>query len=460
MRLLVNNRLEREELIKYFVLFGFAVFSIGIGFYFSTPSEILNGLKALIIHHGLVDTDAFYIGGIGAAFVNSGLAVVISLALFVLTRTRIGSGEISGILMVFGYSFFGKTIFNMLPLTLGVYFYAFLTKDKLSVHSPMACYASAVGPIVSVLAFHNEFLGYGSLFAIIFGIIVGFITGILIAYFAKLMKVLIRGKSMYVGGFTAGVVAILMNSLLKGIGLGHGPYENPPFVDQSYSMPLVISMVLLFLYLIIIGVIGHGGLVYSLKLLIEENPKRDYVKSHGFYVAITSAGLLGLIGLLYFLIMPGAKMHGEMWAGIFTMSAFSVIGLIPRYIYPFIIGMVGGGFLIGGVNGIVTGGGFLTGAMTKIAARPTMMGTYVGSGISPVTEKFGLRQTIVLGLIYGIITPNLAVIHGWMNTYNSGFALGLVVILFCTEEFRLINAEMALYDRMNKYGFMDRFKDK
>ncbi len=446
-----------SEKIKYAVFAGFALLSICIGFYFSAPADILDGLKTLILHHGLIDSDAFYIGGIGAAFVNSGLTVLISLFLFMLTRTSIGSSSISALLMMYGYSFYGKTVFNILPLMLGVYLYAHVKGEKLSKHSPMAGFASAVGPIVSVIAFHNEILGKGSLIAIMVGIGLGLVTGVLIAYFANYMKVLIRGKSMYVGGFTAGVVAILMNSLLNGLGLGHGAYTDPPFVDQSYRFTLVISMAIMLLYLVIVGIIGHGGIMYSLKLLISKQPKRDYVKSHGFYVALISAGFLGLIGLAYFLLIPGSKMHGEMWAGIFTITAFSVIGLIPRYMYPFILGMLSGGVVIGGINGLLVGSGFLTGALTKIAARPTMMATFVGSGISPITEKFGFKHTFTMGIIYGIITPSLSVLHGWMNTYNSGFALGLVVILFFTGEFSIMNAEQSLYNRMNRYGFLDNF---
>lgn len=455
MSVVLKNR--RSEIVKYAVFVGFALLSICIGFYFSAPGEILDGLKKLILHHGLIDTDAFYIGGIGAAFVNSGLTVLISLFLFMLTRTKIGSSTISALLMMYGYSFYGKTVFNILPLMLGVYLYAHVKGEKLSNHSPMAGFASAVGPLVSVLAFHNDVLGRGSPPAIITGIGLGLITGVLIAYFANYMKVLIRGKSMYVGGFTAGVVAILMNSLLNGLGLGHGAYTDPPFVDQSYRLTLVLCMAIMLLYLVIVGIIGHGGIMYSLRLLISKHPKRDYVKSHGFFVALISAGFLGLIGLAYFLLIPGSKMHGEMWAGIFTITAFSSIGLIPRYMYPFVLGMLGGGIVIGGINGALVGGGFVAGAMTKIAARPTMMATFVGSGISPITEKFGFKHTFTMGIIYGIITPSLSVLHGWMNTYNSGFALGLVVILFFTGEFSIMNAEQSLYSRMNRYGFLDNF---
>lgn len=452
---------EREKRKRFGALLGFVLLSITLGILQAgSPQVAMEGVFTLVLHHGISPTDAFAIGGIGGALVNSGLVALIGIIAYGITGTDIGSGEVSAMLMMYGYAFYGKTIFNVVPLLLGVYLYAYAIKEPLTQNSALACYSTALGPVVSTIAFDIDYLGPGTPLAITIGILVGLGSGALIANLSKHMRILIRGNNMYVGGFTAGVVGVLVNSILKSIGLGHGPVENAPVVDQNYRMLLVGIAAVLFLYFIVIGFLLDRRLPYAIRLLVSEKPRRDYCLSHGFPVALMSIGMMGLVALGYFLLIPNTIMHGQIWAGMFTVAAFSVIGLTPRYMYPFVLGMVVSSFLSAALKGHILGEGILVTGMAGISSVATVMATMVGCGMSPLAERFGVFRSMLIGIIYSQIVPNLAVLHGWMNTYNSGFALGLVIILYFTGESKTMKAEIDLYNRLNKYGFLERMDPK
>lgn len=428
------TRLDREEQIKYLSLLGFALLSIAIGFYFSSFQDIVQGIGKLIVHHSLVDTDAFGVGGVGAAFVNSALCSIILLFMYLLTNTRIGSGEIAAFFMVFGYAFYGKEIFNMLPLAAGVYLYTFIKGKPLYTASSLAGFATALGPIVSVLVFNSKVLGATSPISIAVGVFFGIAAGFTVALLAGHMGLLIRGRSMLLAGFTTGVTGVFFFALLKALGLGHVNDPNSPIVDPSYRTPILIAMVILFLYLLVLALIRRAGFSDLMEIMRSVRPEKDYVDKHGFDLALMSSGTMGLLGVLYFILVPNTQMHGEIWAGVYTIVAFTSKGMVPRYMIAFVLGMGLASFSTGGIANLITGnGGFFSGAMAKLASRPVLMGTYIGCGMAPLAEVYGSKKAFILGLIFAIVTPSIAPLHGWLNLYNSGFSLGLVIVLFATN---------------------------
>ncbi len=453
------KRIKGNNRRGYAVFFGLILLSVGFGLsYTNSISEVAEGMTRLIKHHGLIPTDSFSVGGIGPAFVNAALVTLVGVIALLVTGSNMGSVQISALLMMYGYAFFGKSIFNVIPLLVGVLLYAAIVKAPLKNHAPMAGFATALGPVVSVLAFHTEVLGPGSPFAITVGVLFGLLCGLLVGKFAGYMKLLIRGNSMYVGGFTVGVVGVLINSLINSLGLGHGPYTEAPVIDPSARRLLLVLMSVIFLYFLIVGFLPDRKGKESLSLLFTKEPKRDYVKYHGLSVALMTVGWMGLLSMGYFILMPGSRMHGQIWAGIFTVAAFSVAGLTPRYLYPFVVGMLFATFFAGGMSALGQGDPFLTGGLYRISSVSTMMATYVGCGMSPLSEKYGPYHSILVGAIYSVVAPNLSGLQGWMNTYNNGFALGLVILLYFTGEFKEMKVQYDLYLRMNKYGFLDKMK--
>ena len=53
-----------------------------------------------------------------------------------------------------------------------------------------------------------------------------------------------------------------------------------------------------------------------------------------------------------------------------------------------------------------------------------------GCGMAPVVYKHGAKIGFFAGMIHSVLVPNTGGLHGWMNLYNNGFCIGLVVTFF------------------------------
>lgn len=440
------ERIEKNEGFRKGIFLGYALLSILIGWVITpSVSDQLFRLRLLFFSSGLMDTDAFFLTGIGPAFVNAGMAMIIALIALYLTHTKIGSGEISGLLMIYGYAMYGKTVYNMIPPMLGAYLFAYITGQKLSEKSAVACYATSIGPIVSVLSFHTLRGVFPKDVMILVGLFVGIFAGFSIAFLTRHTKSLLRGNIMYAGGFAAGIAGIGLYSLLKAIGIEPVFRPNKPFMSQELSYIPLIALFILFSYFLIAGLVLKGGVKETLKHMVAPSSQKDYVAKHGFAMSLLTMGIMGYLATLYFMVVPGAQMHGIVYAGIFTVVSFSVLGLTPKFIWPFILGMWIGAFSTGGFRAVLLGQDFLSGALQKIGSRGILMATYVGCGISPITERYGNKESLIMGIIYSVVAPNLSVLHGGLVVYNSGYALAMVVTLFYVTDVNIREMQDSLY---------------
>ena len=67
------------------------------GFFFDSPMGILQGLFRIIIEPDFLITDYFGVGGIGAAFVNSGLVTLVAVLMLYRLNIDITGASISTI---------------------------------------------------------------------------------------------------------------------------------------------------------------------------------------------------------------------------------------------------------------------------------------------------------------------------------------------------------------------------
>ena len=122
---------------------------IGVGFVFASPMEILYGLEKIIVSSDILITDYIELAGVGSAFVNVGLVVVITNLLMYVNKMPIKSGNIVTIGLMSGFAFFGKNIFNMWFILLGTYLFCALRREALSKYLLQSFWASSLGPLIS-----------------------------------------------------------------------------------------------------------------------------------------------------------------------------------------------------------------------------------------------------------------------------------------------------------------------
>jgi len=153
---------------------------------------------------------------VGATLLNVSLISLINIFILYKLELKISGAVIAAVFTSMGFSFFGKTIFNIWPMYLGGLLYVKYNKISYKDIITTIMYSTCLAPVVSQLAFSS---GLPAHIGIILGILFGIIIGFLITPLSFNMYKLHDGYNLYNVGFTAGVIGILANSLMKSFGI-------------------------------------------------------------------------------------------------------------------------------------------------------------------------------------------------------------------------------------------------
>src|SRR5690606_18755794 len=111
------------------------------------------------------------------------------------------------LLTIAGFAFFGKNIFNAIPIYLGIYLYSKATKTEMKNYVLVLLLSSGISPIVSYLIFGIGLEYYQSIpLGIIVGVFVGFILPAFNAHAIKFHQ----GYNLYNTGFSMGVLSMMI----------------------------------------------------------------------------------------------------------------------------------------------------------------------------------------------------------------------------------------------------------
>lgn len=431
-----------SENTKLLVFAGLAVVLLGMGFILSpSPADLLAGYSKIVTHPSLIDFDGLkQAGHFGTAFFNSGLLLLVVMLSYKVTKTEIQGVQIAAAMMVLGFSFYGKNILNIWFPIIGVLLQTIVSKKPLSSSTALAWFSTALSPMFSVLAFGTELLGPGSFLAIgvgaCFTIFAGFLVGIIAGYLPSIHK----GFVLFNAGYAAGLVGILINSLIKALGLGHDRY---PYVEVATALKegieadyvsgsnvlLGTCLVILFAYLILAGLLLKGGSNFR-KLAGSLSFGGNYVSEYGFASTLMNMGLLGLVTTGYVFLTVKGQLCGPVYACIWTAVGFAAAGVTLRSHLPIMAGVFLTALLTGGITGVLAGTPFLEAALTKAGSRGMLLAAIFSCGLSPVVGKFGILSGLLVGGVHSVLVPNLGILHGWMSLYNNGLSQGLISTLF------------------------------
>ena len=427
----MNSVKKYNDNVPYIVFIGFALISIAIGF-ISTPSvsAILEGLRNIVTHHHMIDSELIIISGnFGSAFVNAGIIVLFILIVYRITNTKITGMEIAAIGQSFGYSFYGLSIFNIWPLVIGCLIEGIVHKKELGKISYIAWFSTALAPFVSNLSFNNPVLPIGAA-SIAMGIIAGLIAGFLVGALVSHLKELHRGNILFSVGFTTGTIGFFLYSILKASGFAYSPYTEGVYIEGMNTKLFAIFMIFN-AYMFLVGLILEKELSgYTNNLLTQKTVGGDYVTEYGLGQALINFGVMGTAGLLYAFATIKGQIKGPMIGGIFTIAGFGAGGMTLLSCAPIWGGIYAGSFLTGGLSALTTNASFLSAAIEKVSSRAMLVAAMHGCGLSPLAKKYGWTTCFIAAMIHSVIVPNTGKLHGWMCSYNNGFAEGLNVVLF------------------------------
>lgn len=377
------------------------------GFLVNSPSEVLSGELAILTSPSILITDYIAYANLGAAFFNAGLVTLIGLGLAWLIRARFNGYLLSAIFTLCGFAFFGKNVFNILPIFAGVFLF-----DLLFAHVRMKdliaplLFGTTLGPVVSQVAFGFD-LGWWGLVG---GIVLGVVVGMLLAALMNHIYSFHLGYNLYNTGTTGGFVATVAYITMRGFGLD----IDPAFYWSTAHTPFLSLYVLV----LMVGMIGLGlfwGASFTNYKRIWKSSGRlasDYVVIADLGTTLVNMGVIGLIALGY-VHFVGGDVNGAILAGIFTVAGFGALGKHPRNIVPVMLGV----YL------------FCIPNVWQHSEPGPLLAALFCTTLAPLAGKFGFLAGVAAGALHLPMVMHVGGIHGYMNLYNNGFAGGLAMLI-------------------------------
>ena len=222
------------------------------------PGEVLKGVENIIREPDILISDYFVVGGVGAAFFNAGCLAIISLGILCFTKSDFDGSCIVAACLMFGFSLFGKNLLNIWSILMGYVLYAKVHQVPIKKYLYIGFYGTTLSPIITqimltkTLPFHWQLL---------LAVSVGLIIGYVLVPISLHTKHAHMGYSLYNVGFSCGIIATIVTSLMKSFG---AKIESRLLWDTGHRLFGFHSLLALFLTLILLSlVIGRGETLSS-----------------------------------------------------------------------------------------------------------------------------------------------------------------------------------------------------
>lgn len=403
--------------IKYIFLILFSTSLILFGILFSTPIEIYKGTVQILTQPDTLITDYIGVGGIGATFFNSGILSLIFIFILYKLKLKINGISIASIFLIAGFSLFGKNLFNVWFIIIGVYIYSRVQKEKFSKYIYIAIFGTALAPIVTEIIFSTAI---NKIISIPLGITIGICIGFILPPISSSLLSFHQGFNLYNIGFTSGVIGTIFVSVLK----SYGFIPTPRFIwTDGNNGIFCIYLYILFSLFIIFGFLLNNKSFRNVKNITHYSGRlvSDFVIMEGFPPTLINMGINGLIATTYIILVNG-DLNGPTIGGIFTVVGFGAFGKHPKNIIPIFLGV-------------------FIGSLTKIWSindPSILLAALFGTALAPIAGEFGWFYGIIAAIIHSSVVLNVGYLHGGLNLYNNGFSAGIVaaVLVPLIEAFR------------------------
>ena len=386
----------------------FYLLFVVFAFVMDTPQQIFDGLIRIVTSRSVLITDYMEVGGVGATLINAAVVGMFSLLVQLYVRVRPNGSTVMAMWLTTGFAMFGKNIFNMLPISLGVWLYSRHKKEPFMNYTLVFLLSSTCTPVVSGISFHPMLPLYVGL---PLGIFVGIVVGFLFAPISAFTNRIHGGYNLYNMGFAGGIISTFIVSGFASVGF---PMENELLWSTGNNLPLAVL-----LYLICLGLIAYGLFA---KGYFEKPDYRRILRSSGRLVsdflvlahntAYCNMGLLGILAITLVLVY-GAALNGPTIAGIFTVIGFGAFGKHLRNVLPVLVGAV-----------------FCTYINRLEIAHPSnILAVLFSTGLAPIAGQFGWIWGILAGFLHVNTVLHIGFLNSGLNLYNNGYAAGFVAIL-------------------------------
>lgn len=388
----IDQPLFSTNFIFIFLLsFGLAItFS---AFFLASPQALLSGMRQIIYTPSNLITDYVQVAGVGPTFLNSGLLTLSSLFILRKHRHHFCSLTVSIIMMLAGFSFFGKNIVNSAPIVLGSLIFLKIHHSKRQDLLVMGLLSTCLSPIVSTIyCAPNHFFVSNKLLSLIVGLLIGYMSLPIFEFFKDHTKEL----NLYNMGFSAGVIGIIGNLTTRNI---LAIEMVPHTLSFEHHRSLLYFLIALFTIPILTNFCFYKLSTNYSKYLL------DLKKIFRF-------SLHGFLGVFVALIL-NVPLSGSLVGAILTFAGFSMYNFKLRYfLFPAL--------------GVLLASQFI---YHDTATTNNIVIFLFASTLSPMTRKHGLLAGTLAGFLFSMITRNSQYLTAGINLYHCGFAGGVTVLL-------------------------------
>jgi hypothetical protein len=398
-----------ERIIKtkkeYAILTFYALSFIIFGFIVDSARNIFRGLIRIIKEPDILITDYIGVGGMGAAFVNSGLIALVSILILYKLKINITGAANSAVWLMSGFALFGKNIFNIWFIIAGVWLYSKYQKDKFSKYIFTAMFGTSLAPLVTQVMFST---GLPRVLSISLGVCIGLGVGFILPPLAAYLMRVHQGFNLYNIGFTAGIIGTITISVFKSYGL---TIEERLIWTTGNNTILGAFLLFLFISMIVLSLIIDKSAYIKFKNIFKYTGRlvSDFMILEGFAPSLFNMGVNGIFATAY-VILVGGDLNGPTIGGIFTIVGFSAIGKHLKNMLPIFIGI-----FLGSIS-----------KTWSINDPSILMAALFGTTLAPIAGAFGWKWGIIAGFLHSSLVLNVGFLHGGVNLYNNGFSGGLV----------------------------------
>lgn len=432
----VDEEQNSKMILK--VLFGFSVAFIIGAFCAGDLKNLIPGFVMICTRPSQFTMDYFKLGGLGSAFLNTGMVGLACCGLLYFTKAKCTGLTVAAYWLNVGFATFGMNFVNIWPFFFGVFVYSRIKKVSFGSVANLAMFSTALAPFASELMFRypnletSGFSWAGLLGAIVLGIIVGCVMPSLCAHAPNFHK----GYDLYSAGPAAGFLAFLVYCVLyRSPGL-----EVPTNTDlgDGHRMFVTVFFLIVFLLCFVAAYLLDKDCFKQYKALWKSDGyKTDYTAKFGMPATLVNFGIYGLFILIYYnivqgfvvvdgeLVLTSAKFTGATMGAIMCMYAFSAQGAQPRTVFPIAVGygiasLLPLGFYMAGITDTVSWG---------MTTQAILVGMCFASGLAPVSGKYGFFGGVIAGALHATLVMSVPLLHGGFCLYNGGFTAGIVAFL-------------------------------
>lgn len=384
-----------------------------IAFFVNSPMEILKGYYNILISPSILITDYLEISNLGATLFNVSTIMIFNLVFIKAFDLRISGPVFSGFMIIAGFSFFGKNIFNTIPIYFGIYIYSRMKKIPYKNLILSILFSTGISPLVSYCMFG---FGFPLYYGIPLGIICGMAAGFLIPAFASHTIKFHLGYNLFNTGFALGLISVLFYALFTAFGL---KVETANIISTKYHLILLILIICISVLSIAAALINDYRCFIKYREMLKRSGRlvSDYIRDFGREAVMLNVGFIGILCAIIILAF-GIKLNGPVFGTIITIMGFGAYGLHIKNMIPVILG---------GLLAIFAKQGSFSDVSTVVAL-------FFVTGLSPLAGRYGLVVGMVAGFLHIIVAPLMISFQGGFDLYNNGFVAGFIssiVVVMC-----------------------------